>query len=89
MTTVNSDVPKEHNGEEPIDNIDDNDEDLQPLDELQRSWTSLTPDDIKKLDKLEAMGGIYACRPFNAVLFDLYHDIEKVKAALDQFHKVK
>jgi len=70
-------------------NEDDDDIDDQKQDELQKSWTSLTPEDNEKLDKLEALGGIYTCRPFNAVLFDLYHDIEKVKAALDQFHKVK
>jgi len=74
----------ELNDEKEIDDIDD-----QKQDDLQGSWTSLTREDIEKLDKLEALGGIYACRPFNAVLFDLYHDVDKVKAALDQFHKVK
>jgi len=50
----------------------------------------ISSEDAEKLDKLDAMGGIYQCRPFNAVLLQMYHgDLTKVIDSLNQFYKVK
>jgi len=50
----------------------------------------ISSEDATKLDQLDAMGGIYQCRPFNAVLLQMYHgDLAKVIDSLNQFYKVK
>jgi len=58
--------------------------------ENEEEWglqsSRLNSDILKKLEQLEQMGDIYACRPFNTMLLEMYHgDMNKVLAALRQY----